>query len=400
MYIQIDNAGFYNKGAELMLQAVIQRLSQETTLQPKFVAGTGCTAPDNLQIRKAGLYQIPKFFRFHYRLDKLLPQFALDPYGLAKEESVNAIIDAGGFQFGDQWSYGYSKETNKALSQYYRRYKNQGAKIIFLPQAFGPFTNPLARERVKLVFDYADIIYAREKVSYQYLMEIFGENEKIKLAPDFTNLVEPLANHSLLKQIRGGVCLIPNARMTDKTDEVETDRVVTDDFEGARLATTHLIECGCRNILHLATTENLLIGKNRYLGYLQALENHNIPFNEEYVIKCDTREEVYAKRKQILALAPKIDGVFAVNDSTAISAMQVLQENGYHIPGDISVVGFGDGPIATIASPPLTTVEQKGYEIGREAVRMLIQRLESPNAQVDFQTRIVPPSLVKRKSTK
>ena len=183
-------------------------------------------------------------------------------------------------------------------------------------------------------------------------------------------------------------------------DEVETDRVVTDDFEGARLATTHLIECGCRNILHLATTENLLIGKNRYLGYLQALENHNIPFNEEYVIKCDTREEVYAKRKQILALAPRIDGVFAVNDSTAISAMQVLQENGYHIPGDISVVGFGDGPIATIASPPLTTVEQKGYEIGREAVRMLIQRLESPNAQVDIQTRIVPPSLVKRKSTK
>ena len=55
-------------------------------------------------------------------------------------------------------------------------------------------------------------------------------------------------------------------------DEVETDRVVTDDFEGARLATTHLIECGCRNILHLATTENLLIGKNRYLGYLQALK--------------------------------------------------------------------------------------------------------------------------------
>lgn len=217
MYIQIDNAGFYNKGAELMLQAVIQRLSQETTLQPKFVAGTGCTAPDNLQIRKAGLYQIPKFFRFHYRLDKLLPQFALDPYGLAKEESVNAIIDAGGFQFGDQWSYGYSKETNKALSQYYRRYKNQGAKIIFLPQAFGPFTNPLARERVKLVFDYADIIYAREKVSYQYLMEIFGENEKIKLAPDFTILVKPEANPSLLEKVKDSVCVIPNARMIDKT---------------------------------------------------------------------------------------------------------------------------------------------------------------------------------------
>jgi polysaccharide pyruvyl transferase WcaK-like protein len=264
MYIQIDNAGFYNKGAELMLQAVIQRLSQETTLQPKFVAGTGCTAPDNLQIRKAGLYQVPKFFRFHYRLDKLLPQFALDPYGLAKEESVNAIIDAGGFQFGDQWSYGYSKETNKALSQYYRRYKNQGAKIIFLPQAFGPFTNPLARERVKLVFDYADIIYAREKVSYQYLMEIFGENEKIKLAPDFTNLVEPLANPSLLKQIRGGVCLIPNARMTDKTDES-----VANSYEDFLHKTTELI---------LSKNEHLILLNHEGPGDWQLIQNIKAQF--------------------------------------------------------------------------------------------------------------------------
>lgn len=251
MYIQIDNAGFYNKGAELMLQAVIQRLSQEDSLQPKFVAGTGCTAPDNLRIRKAGLYQIPKFYRFHYRLDKLLPQFALEPYGLAKEESVNAIIDAGGFQFGDQWSYGYSKESNKALCQYYRKYKNQGAKIIFLPQAFGPFTNPLALERIKLVFDHADIIYAREKVSYQYLMEIFGENEKIKLAPDFTNMVEPLASPSLLKQIKGGVCLIPNARMTDKTDES-----VANSYE---------------DFLH--KTAELILSKNEYLILL----NHEGP---------------------------------------------------------------------------------------------------------------------------
>ncbi len=264
MYIQIDNAGFYNKGAELMLQAVIQRLSQETTLQPTFVAGTGCTAPDNLQIRKAGLYQIPKFFRFHYRLDKLLPQFALEPYGLAKEESINAIIDAGGFQFGDQWSYGYSKETNKALSQYYRRYKNQGAKIIFLPQAFGPFTNPLARERVKLVFDYADIIYAREKVSYQYLMEIFGENEKIKLAPDFTNLVEPLANPSLLKQIRGGVCLIPNARMTDKTDES-----VANSYEDFLHKTTELI---------LSKNEHLILLNHEGPGDWQLIQNIKAQF--------------------------------------------------------------------------------------------------------------------------
>lgn len=183
-------------------------------------------------------------------------------------------------------------------------------------------------------------------------------------------------------------------------DELDTDRVITDDFEGARIATTHLIETGCQKILHLAAPRHLLIGKNRYEGYVQALKNHKIPLDENLVLKCDTREEVMSMRQHILTLAPQIDGIFGVNDSTAIAVMQVLQENGYRIPQDISVVGFGDGPIATIASPPLTTVEQKGYEMGREAVRLLIQRLENPSAMINNQTKIITPSLVRRKTTR
>ena len=183
-------------------------------------------------------------------------------------------------------------------------------------------------------------------------------------------------------------------------DEIDTDRVITDDFEGARIATTHLIETGCQKILHLAAPRHLLIGKNRYEGYVQALKNHKIPLDENLVLKCDTREEVMSMRQHILTLAPQIDGVFGVNDSTAIAVMQVLQENGYRIPEDISVVGFGDGPIATIASPPLTTLEQKGYEMGREAVRLLIQRLENPGALINNQTKIITPSLVRRKTTR
>lgn len=183
-------------------------------------------------------------------------------------------------------------------------------------------------------------------------------------------------------------------------DELDTDRVITDDFEGARIATTHLIETGCQKILHLAAPRHLLIGKNRYEGYVQALKNHKIPLDENLVLKCDTREEVMSMRQHILTLAPQIDGIFGVNDSTAIAVMQVLQENGYRIPQDISVVGFGDGPIATIASPPLTTLEQKGYEMGREAVRLLIQRLENPGALINNQTKIITPSLVRRKTTR
>ncbi len=182
-------------------------------------------------------------------------------------------------------------------------------------------------------------------------------------------------------------------------DEIESDRVLTDDFEGARVATSHLIEQGRKNIMHLAAPKHLLIGKNRMKGYKQALSNYGIPFNEEFLVKCDTREDVFSMQQHILSIAPKVDGIFAVNDSTAIAAMQILQQNGYKIPSDIAVIGFGDGPNATIAHPPLSTVEQKGYEMGREAVRLLIQRLENPGAQINFQTKILTPTLKKREST-
>jgi len=218
MYIQIDNAGFFNKGAELMLRAIIERVGKEKSRNAIFVAGEGCLGPtNNKEVRQAGLYQIPEFYRFHYRLDKLLPQFAFEPYGLAKQESIHVILDAGGFQFGDQWAKGYTKEKNQQLADYYQKYKKNGAKIIFLPQAFGPFDDPLSQERMKIVFGMADLIYARENTSLNHLHTLLGEHAKIKLAPDFTSLVEADLPNQLYEKVKDGVCLIPNARMTDKT---------------------------------------------------------------------------------------------------------------------------------------------------------------------------------------
>ena len=78
--------------------------------------------------------------------------------------------------------------------------------------------------------------------------------------------------------------------------------------------------------------------------------------------------------------------------------MQLLQENGYRIPADIAVTGFGNDPIASIANPTLTTVEQRGVEMGRQAVEILIRRIENPTTFIDFQTRVIPVSIEKRAS--
>jgi DNA-binding LacI/PurR family transcriptional regulator len=181
-------------------------------------------------------------------------------------------------------------------------------------------------------------------------------------------------------------------------DELDTDKVITDDFEGGRMATAHLLNRGCRNIIHLAAPQHLLIGKNRRDGFCETLKDNGIEIREDRILKCDTSEEVQTLRHHILNLAPDIDGIFAVNDSTAIAAIQILQKNGYKIPGDIAVVGYGDGPNATIIDPALTTVIQKGYEMGRESVRLLLQRLNNPAADILCQTKSFKPVLKIRDS--
>jgi LacI family transcriptional regulator len=101
----------------------------------------------------------------------------------------------------------------------------------------------------------------------------------------------------------------------------------------------------------------------------------------------------------ILSKHPEIDGIFVVNDSTAIAVMQECQKIGMPVPGAVAVIGFGDGPNALIAYPPLTTIEQKGYEMGKEAINLLLNKIENESAVDSFQTKVLTPSLIARAST-
>lgn len=181
--------------------------------------------------------------------------------------------------------------------------------------------------------------------------------------------------------------------------DIITDRVITNDEGGAFLATEHLINIGCSKIAHFSAPQNLLIGKGRLSGYQRALKQYGISFEPRLVMHCDTREAALKNTEDYINRNPDIDGIFAVNDSTAISAMQVLQKMGKKIPTDVAVIGFGDGPNAIIAYPSLSTVEQKGYEMGKEAVRFLLNKIENENLADSFQTKVLTPTLVVRDST-
>jgi DNA-binding LacI/PurR family transcriptional regulator len=182
-------------------------------------------------------------------------------------------------------------------------------------------------------------------------------------------------------------------------EDIDTDRVIVDDESGAYEATKHLITVGCKNIVHLAGPPNLLIGKNRKDGFVRALREHNLPADENNIIRCDSPEDASVIVPGLLKRAEKPDGIFAVNDLTAAAAMRIIMDMGYSVPGDIAVVGFTGGLIPGITNPALTSVEQHGYLIGREAVRLLIDRLEKDH-NIPSQTKIIKTELVIKGSTR
>lgn len=181
-------------------------------------------------------------------------------------------------------------------------------------------------------------------------------------------------------------------------EEIKTDVVVVDDYIGAYLVTRHLLDIGRRRIVHLAAPDLLQIGSLRKKGYLKALDEFNIQPEPELIFQCDTREKAEETVEKILALNPLPDAIFSVNDFTAIAAMQGLKKAGIKIPEQIAMAGFGNGPLGVISDPTLTTVEQKGYDIGREAARLLIERIEK-NTILHPRKKVFSPALIKREST-
>jgi DNA-binding LacI/PurR family transcriptional regulator len=156
-----------------------------------------------------------------------------------------------------------------------------------------------------------------------------------------------------------------------------SDRVIVDDFSGAYKAVDHLIKMGCKRIAHLATSQELMIGRNRKAGYIQALKDHNIEVDEEIILRCDTDKHAQKCIPYILSLQKKVDGIFAVNDLTAMTAMSIIKRSGYLIPEEIAIVGFSNSIYSSMTDPPLSTIEQQGFEMGRKAVTLLLERIQS-----------------------
>ena len=212
--------------------------------------------------------------------------------------------------------------------------------------------------------------------------------------------------HHFKETISQGMPIVMFDRVVD---EIECDKVIVDDVKGAKIAVNKLVANGCKNLAIVTTKDYVSVGKLRTLGYLKALEENDIKANPNLILKVDdkfaTEDYLDVLETEILQLLKKnktIDGILAVNEIYALTAVRAARKLGKRIPEDIQVIGFTDGVLSRHATPSLTTVKQHGQAIGEKAVELLIDKLENENEEVEeqYKTIIIPTDLVERESTK
>lgn len=209
--------------------------------------------------------------------------------------------------------------------------------------------------------------------------------------------------HHLVETIDQGMPIVLFDRVVP---EIACDKVVVDDVEGARKAVHKLFAEGCKKVAMITTEDHVNVGELRTSGYKKAVVEVGRKVEESLILKLEDKfndeeavEKLDARIELFLMENPLVDGVFAVNEKYALTAMKAARALGKQIPSQLKVIGFTDGVLSKYANPSLTTVSQHGTQLGEKAAELLIQRLERENFDPPYQTIVVETKLIEREST-
>jgi polysaccharide pyruvyl transferase WcaK-like protein len=215
MIIELKGVGTLNKGAYLMLLAILKYFEKNHgDKKITFVSQFGYNFPRE----KGKEFNIKPLIKTKRRGIEFNPYLNLLPKKIRHSQNlylprdVDVVLDGSGFVYGDQWPV---KDIIKILSGKINYYKSNNTKVILLPQAFGPFTRPKIQEEVKKVVKKADLVFARDTKSFAFLENTFGKQKNIHLAPDFTNILEGV---EIENKFAGKVLIIPNIKLLQQTE--------------------------------------------------------------------------------------------------------------------------------------------------------------------------------------
>jgi len=175
--------------------------------------------------------------------------------------------------------------------------------------------------------------------------------------------------------------------------------VVIDNFKAGYEATSHLIDQGCKRIVHLGGNMLRNVYSERFRGYMQALADNNIDYDRNLLIisELDSQAGIDAART-MLKMKIKPDGIFTANDTSAVAIICELLKAGIRIPEDIAVAGFNNEPVSQVVQPNLTTVDYPARDIGEIAATSLLNILNNTEP-FNLSTIVLKHELIVREST-
>lgn len=160
--------------------------------------------------------------------------------------------------------------------------------------------------------------------------------------------------------------------------EINASKVLFNDYKWAMFATEHLIRQGYKNIFHLQGIKALTLSRERRRGFVDAHKKHKLTLDKSQVITSGFHMEDGEKiAKQLIENNTIPDAIFAANDQLAIGAMNIFKQYGFKIPKDIAFIGFSESKMGSMVEPPLSSVKQPTFEIGKKAAELLIDQIEN-----------------------
>jgi len=182
---------------------------------------------------------------------------------------------------------------------------------------------------------------------------------------------------------------------------VDCDAILVDNEKGAHTAVKYLIDKGYKKIAIIDGFIDRTTGKERLKGYLRALNENNIPRNDDFIkIKDFKKRSGIVFANELLENKNKPEAIFVANLDLTLGAILSIKSLGLKIPDDIAVIGFDDSDWAQILDPPLTTISQPISDLGTTAAEMLIKNIENNNSKKEKLIITLNTKLIERASVK
>ena len=261
----------------------------------------------------------------------------------------------------------------------------------FMSTVIAGIENVANREGYNLIISQSSESAEKEKMSAKTMFNSRVDGLLISLSYD-TNDLAHFEQFSKRK--------IPVIFFDRCEDNHSFSNVLIDNRKAAYEATKHMIEQGCKKIVHVTANLKRNVYVDRFKGYKQALAENNIAFKDEYVIIGNLSLEAGTEAADtIFKMDPMPDGVLVANDNCAIGCMLTLKQAGIRIPEDIAFVGFNNDPVSKVIEPNLTTINYPGYEMGEVSARNLIDHLNGTQSIHSTNTIVLRSELIIRASS-